>query len=196
MEEKKQGSSAMIWVSVVIIVVVIGAAIWYLTRSKGETTGQTSTEQAAVTIPDGWKGFTSSKYGFSLSYPSDYTLAEGSTGTLKLTKDGKEMIDLYVYAANGDEAGMMNSQEALFTDDTKGYMIMDSVVQGKIGGVTSKTVYGKFGKNAGVSQTHEGVTGASAFFTNDDKLFIFDSYDNGDAVAQKVFTDLLASISL
>jgi len=193
-EEAKQGSKAWIWILIVALIIIAGVAVWFFTKNDGSTAStETKTE---VVIPDGWKGFTSSKYGFSLSYPSDYTIEESAVGTLKLTKGSVEMIDLYVYAANGDEAGMMTSQEALYTDDAKGYMIMDEVIQGKVGSVTSKTVNGKFGKNAGVSQTHEGVTGSTTFFANDDKLFIFDSYDNGDAIAKQNFTDFLATISL
>lgn len=194
MAEEAKKSSLWIWI-VVVVVVIAGLAIWYFTRNDESVSDVAQTEETAITIPDGWLGFTSNKYHFSLSYPSDYTLTEGSTGTLKLTKDSTEMIDMYVYAANGDEAGMMTSQENLYTDDSKDYMIMDSVVQGKVAGIDAKTVSGKFGKNAGVSQTHEGVMGSSAFFATDDKLFIFNSYDNGDPIAQKTFTDLLGTIS-
>lgn len=198
-EEKKEGLS--LWIKIVIALVVVAAifGVWKLTSSKDEandkTTETAATAKSEVVIPDGWKGFTSSKYRFSLSYPADYTITEGSAGTFKMTKGSDEMIDFYAYAANGDEAGMMTSQEALYTDDEKGYMIMDSVVQSKIGGITAKTVYGKFGKNAGVSQTHEGVTGSATFLATDDKLYIFDSYDNGDEIAKKNFEDFLKTIS-
>ncbi|MEI8061557.1 MAG: hypothetical protein WCG99_04700 [Candidatus Berkelbacteria bacterium] len=197
-EEKVKKTSVWVWVGVAVIVLVVAAvAIWALTKKDDTTTTETTTEVAkpTVVIPDGWLGFTSQKYHFSLSYPSDYTIAEGPTGTLKFSKAGTELIDMYVYAANGDEDGMMTSTEALYTDDAKGYMIMDAVVQSKVAGITCKTVSGKFGKNAGISQTHEGVLGSTAFFTKNDAQYVFDSYDNGDAVAAKNFTDLLGTIS-
>jgi len=198
-EEKKakKGMPGWIWVVIVIAIVAIGA-IWFFT--KGESSDSSDSQSTATatftpTIPAGWTGFTSNKYGFSMSYPSDYSLAEGATGTIKLSKGETEMVDMYVYATNGDGDGMMKSQEAMFTDETKGYMIMDEVIQTKVAGLNATTVNGKFGKNAGISQTHEGVTGGSCFFVEGDRQFIFDSYDNGDATAQKNFTDILASIS-
>lgn len=199
-EEEKKKSSVWTWVAVVAVIVVLAAvSIWYFTKDTEEESTDTATEQqdeeSAVVIPDGWLGFTSAKYGFSLSYPSEYTIAESAVGTLKFTQNGTEMIDMYVFAANGDEEGMMTSQENLYTDDTKGYMIMDSVVQSKVAGVTAKSIYGSFGKNAGVSQTHEGARGIATFFAKNDKLFIFDSYDNGDETAVKNFTDFLGTIS-
>jgi hypothetical protein len=198
-EKKVEKKDSKVWyfvITIIVVLAIVGAVIWYFSKKTDDTTtDSTATEKVTVTIPDGWKGFTSSKYHFSLSYPSDYTLAESAVGTLKFTKGGTEMIDMYVYAANGDEAGMMSSTEALYSDDTKGYMIMDSIVQGKVAGFTAKTINGKFGKNAGVSQTHEGITGSAAMFTTDNKLFIFDSYDNGDTVATKNFTDFLGTIS-
>lgn len=196
-EEKKvkKGSLAWIWI-LVIVLIVAGLAIWFFTKSENsKSTDDNSTATATVTIPDGWIGFTSNKYGFSMSYPSDYTLTEGATGTIKLTKGAIEMVDMYAYAANGDGAGMMKSQEAMFSDETKGYMTMDEVIQTKVAGLIATTVNGKFGKNAGISQTHEGTVGGSCFFVQDDKQFIFDSYDNGDTTAQKNFKDILASIS-
>jgi hypothetical protein len=194
----KKSTPGWIWILIVVIVVAAGLTAWFMTRGEEtEATTETETASATVTatIPDGWKGFTSNKYGFSLSYPSDYTLAEGPTGTIKLTKGTTEMVDMYVYAANGDGAGMMKSQEAMYTDETKGYMIMDEVIQTKVAGLAATTVNGKFGKNAGISQTHEGTTGSVVFFIQDDKQFTFDSYDAGDATARKTFTDILASIS-
>jgi len=198
MPEEKAGKKPIwIWIVVAALVVIIAAVVIWVLAKKDDTDTKTTTEveKTSVVIPSGWKGFTSNKYHFSLSYPADYTIAEGPTGTLKFTKGSTELIDMYVYAANGDEAGMMTSTEALYTDDAKGYMIMDAVVQSKVAGATAKTVSGKFGKNAGISQTHEGVTGSTTFFAKNDALYVFDSYDNGDAVAAKNFTDLLGTIS-
>lgn len=197
-QEEVKKTPVWIWIVVAVLVVIIAAvAVWALTKKDDTKTTETTTEveKPTVVIPEGWKGFTSNKYHFSLSYPADYTIAEGPTGTLKFTKGSTELIDMYVYSANGDEAGMMTSTEALYTDDAKGYMIMDAVVQSKVAGITCKTVSGKFGKNAGISQTHEGVIGSTAFFSKNDAQYVFDSYDNGDAVATKNFTDLLGTIS-
>lgn len=199
-EEEAKKSSVWTWVVVGVVVIVLAAvAFWYFTRDNEEESAESTTteqeEEVSVVIPDGWLGFTLQKYGFSLSYPSDYTIAEGPTGTLKFTKEGVEMIDMYVYAANGDEEGMMTSTEALYTNDTKGYMIMESVVQSKVAGATAKSIYGQFGKNAGISQTHEGTKGIVTMFAKNDMLFIFDSYDNGKDAAVKNFTDLLGTIS-
>jgi len=197
-EEKVKKTPIWIWIVVAALVVIIAAVVvWAITKKDDTKTAETTTEteKSAVVIPDGWKGFTSNKYHFSLSYPADYTIAEGPTGTLKFTKGSTELIDMYVYAANGDESGMMTSTEALYIDDAKGYMIMDSVVQSKVAGATAKTVLGKFGKNAGISQTHEGVIGSTTFFAKNDALYVFDSYDNGDAIAAKNFTDLFPTIS-
>lgn len=196
-EERKEGLS--LWVKIVVALVVVAAifGVWKLTSKKDSSvdTKATETAKSEVVIPDGWKGFTSNKYHFSLSYPSDYTLTESAVGNISLTKGDKEVIDLYVLAANGDEAGMMTSTEALYTDDAKGYMIMDSVVQGKVANFTSKTINGKFGKNASKTQgAHDGETGSAVIFTTDDKLFTFSSYDNGDETLKKNFEDFLKTI--
>ena len=161
-DETKKKSKAWIWIIAAVIVVFAGLSIWYFT--KGNSTSTSDDTKTAVTIPDGWLGFTSNKYHFSLSYSSDYKVEENAVGTLKFIKDGKEMIDMYVLATNGDEAGIMSAQEALFTNDEKGYMVMDSVIQGKVAGFTSKTITGVFGKNAGVNQTHDGVPGSASIF--------------------------------
>ena len=199
-EEEKKRSSVWTWVAVVAVIVVLAAvSIWYFTKDTEEeltdTTAEQQEEESAVVIPDGWLAFTSAKYGFSLSYPAEYTIAESAVGTLKFTQNGTEMIDMYVYDANGDEEGMMIAQEKLYTDDTKGYMIMESVIQSKVAGATAKSVYGQFGKSAGVSQTHEGTKGIVTFFPKNNAIFIFDSYDNGKEAAVKNFTDLLGTIS-
>ena len=198
MEEKeKKGSPKWIWILVVIIVALVGAGIWYFSKGSSDSsdTASTSDTKVAAVIPDGWLGFTSSKYSFSLSYPSDYTIAEGPTGTIKLSKGATEMVDLYVTSAEGDSGGMMTSQENLFTDETKGYMIMDETIQTKAAGITATRVNGKFGKNAGISQTHEGITGSALFFIQDEKLFVFDSYDNADPIAMDNFDKIIGSLS-
>jgi hypothetical protein len=80
---------------------------------------------------------------------------------------------------------MMTSNENPYSDSATGYIIMVLVAQGKIAGFTSKTINGKFGENAGVIQTHDGVIGITAMFTTYDKLFnLFNSYNNGDAPAE------------
>ena len=138
-----------------------------------------------------WSVYTSDKYGFKFYYPADYTATTGNTGTVKLTKGGVEMVDLYVYAANGDEAGMVKSQTALFTNDAKGYMTGGTAGATTIAGVSGTLINGVFGKNAGVSQTHEGTAGATVFFPKNDKLFILDSYDKADPAAMQIFDDIV-----
>ena len=101
------------------------------------------------------------------------------------------MVDLYVYAANGDEAGMVKSQTALFTNDAKGYMTGGTAGATTIAGVSGTLINGVFGKNAGVSQTHEGTAGATVFFPKNDKLFILDSYDKADPAAMQIFDDIV-----
>lgn len=197
-EETKKGTKgSLTWLWIAIVVIIL-AAVWFIfVRSGDSDTGTTDTSTPVSTAPkhDDWQKYTSAKYGFTLYHPTDYILEEGPTSTIKLKKGATEMVDMYVYAANGDEEGMMRSQEALFTDDSKDYMIADEAIQTKVAGATAKTVNGKFSKNAGLSQTHEGTTGTTVFFARDDKLFIFDSYDNGDAAAKEVFTDILADLS-
>lgn len=195
MEEKaKKGTPILIWVLIVALIIIAGFAIWYFTKGSGDSTATTEETQEVVTTPDGWQTFNSIKYGFTVSYPADYTLAEGATGTIKMSKDSVEMVDLYVYAANGSGDSMMASQEALFTDDSKGYMIADEVVQMTAAGEPGRIANGVFGKNAGVSQTHDGVTGSAVFFIKDDNQFTIDSYDKGDATAKENFQTILSTL--
>jgi len=194
-EEEKVKKRKPVWIWVLIIVVIVAAlATWFLTREKNDTTDTSQTDQAVVTPPEGWQKYSSSKYKFSLYHPADYIVTEGATGTIKLTKGSAELIDLYVYAANGDPEGMMTSQEALYTDDAKGYMVADEAIQIKVANQNARIVNGKFGKNAGISQTHEGVTGSAIFFAKNDNFFVIDSYDRGDQAAKKNFDDLIATV--
>lgn len=197
--EEKKGSLTWLW-AVIVIVILAAVGSWYFFIRNNDTTTDTSDTAAttattkAPTHAD-WQKFTSAKYKFTLYYPTDYTLAEGATGTIKLTKGTVEMADLYVYAANGDMPGMMRSQTALFTDDTKGYMTGGVETSLTVAGESAKKATGTFGKNAGISQTHAGVKGSSVYFTKDDKLFIFDSYDASDATSISNFNDMMTDLS-
>lgn len=195
--EEKKGSLSWLW-AVIVIVILVVVGVWYFTKSDDSSTteneGTTATTEKAPIHAD-WQKFTSAKYKFTLYYPTDYTLTESAVGTLKLTKGGVEMVDLYVYAANGDMPGMMKSQSALFTDDTKGYMTGGVETSLTVAGESAKKATGTFGKNAGVSQTHSGVKGSSVYFTRDDKLFIFNSYDATDATAISNFNDMMTDLS-
>jgi len=196
--EVKKGSPKMIW-AIVVIVILVAVGVWYFTKSDDSATTETTDTATTTTVKTpthaDWQKFTSAKYKFTLYYPTDYTLAESAVGTLKLTKGAVEMMDLYVYAANGDMPGMMRSQSALFTDDTKGYMTGGAETSLTVAGESAKKATGTFGKNAGVSQTHAGVKGSSVYFTRDDKQFIFNSYDAADATAIANFNDMMTDLS-
>ena len=195
----KKSSPKWLWILVVLIILVIAFVVWFVTRDKksDEESATTNKNETVVTAKHAsdWQLFTSKKYGFKMYYPKDYTLTESATGTIKLNKAAVEMVDMYVYSANGDESGMLKSQSALYTDDTKGYMTGGVETTLTVAGESAKKATGTFGKNAGVSQTHAGVKGSSVYFTRDDKLFIYSSYDNGDTAAITIFNDIMADLS-
>lgn len=196
--ETKKGSLTWLW-AVIVIVILVAVGVWYFTKSDDTTTTET-TDTAVTTTTKApkhadWTLYTSAKYGFKLYYPATYTVAEGATGTIKLNKGTTEMVDLYVYNAEGDSGGMMKSQTALFTDDTKGYMTGGVEAATTVAGETATIITGTFGKNAGISQTHTGVKGSTVAFIKNDNQYVLDSYDNADATAITIFQDILADIS-
>lgn len=203
-EKEKTGDStkkgSLTWLRVVIVIVILGGvAAWYFTvgndkDSKTEESATATTVKAPKHAD--WTKFTSAKYKFTLYYPPTYTLEESAVGTIKLKQGTTEMIDMYVLACNGDEAGMMKSSAALYTDATKNYMAGGGTeASTTVAGTSGKQFTGTFAKNAGTSQTHAGVSGSTVIFTRDDKLFTFDSYDNGDAAAKTIFDDVLYDLS-
>lgn len=200
-EVQVKKSSPVLWIAIVILVILAALAVWYFTRAKdSEETATTTTESTAATTAKepkhaDWQVYESSKYGFKLYYPQEYTLTPGATGTIKLTKGTVEMADLYVYSTAGDSGGMMKSTTALYTDATKGYMTGGAEADTTVAGQSATMVTGTFGKNAGISQTHAGVKGSEVHFIKNDNLFVLDSYDNADAAAITIFQDMLADMS-
>ena len=196
----KRGVGSWLWIIVTIVVLVGGLAAWYFISNKsdsGSKTSESAESAVTATAPKNadWQLYTSKKYGFKLYYPKEYTVAEGATGTIKLNKGTTEMMDLYVTSAAGDSGGMMKSQVALFTDDTKGYMTGGVESSTVAAGVSAKMLTGTFGKNAGIAQTHSGIIGRAVVFIKNDNQYVIDSYDNGDTAAKSIFDDMMADMS-
>ncbi len=77
--------SALYVVLVVVLLAVVGAGSYFLGQQSGTQTAQpaasipTPTTPPTVPTPDetaNWKTYSSSKYGFSFKYPSNYTVEE------------------------------------------------------------------------------------------------------------------------
>lgn len=78
---------------ILIVMVIIGGGIWYFVQSAEDKVGtidenstiktatssaRTATSSAAKDETADWKIYTNSTYGFSIKYPSDYTIEEST----------------------------------------------------------------------------------------------------------------------
>ena len=194
-EKRKKGSSALLWIVVAIVVVLIALSAWYFTKGKDGSASTTSSKQAAVTAPAGWQKFTSSKYGYTLYYPAEYRAVEETSNALKLFKGDTPIMDMYSTAVTEAESDIKASV-ALYTDASKGYMTGGTEAPMNIAGQSGKKASGTFGKNAGAQiQIHDGIKGSYAVFAKGDRLWNIHSFDNGDATAQKNFSEILETLS-
>lgn len=194
-EKSKKGSSKLLWIIIVIVVALLALGVWYFTKGKKVSTSTTSSKQAAVTAPAGWQKFTSSKYGYTLYYPAEYKAVEESSNALKLFKGDTPMMDMYSTSVTEPESDIKASA-ALYTDASKGYMTGGVEAPVTIAGQSGKKASGTFGKNAGAQiQIHDGIKGSYAVFAKGDRLWNIHSFDNGDATAQKNFSEILETLS-
>jgi hypothetical protein len=193
---KNKGKGMPKWALVIIGLVVIAAIIaaWAFTRKDSDTStssSNTSTTTATVKAPKhaDWKSFTSSKYGFTMYYPTDYTLVESAVGSVVLSKGSTEMVDLYVTVASTSEDSVAKNIAA-YMDDSRGYMTDASEVDTTAAGIEATMVTGMMGKSAGINP-HVGVKGSSIFFVKNGNLFALDSYYNNNTADFQIFRDIL-----
>lgn len=199
-EKKKEtkGSPKWLYAVIVIVVVVVIAGAWWMTREE-ETTDSVSTEDVTQTASKApkhadWQKFTSSKYGFTMYYPTDYTLAESAVGTITLSKGSAVMVDLYVTVA-GTSGDQVAKAVAPYMDDTRGYMTGASEVDTTIAGdIEATMVTGTLGAKAGITP-QTGKKGSTIFFVRDGNLFALDSFYNDNVADFQIFEDILADMS-
>lgn len=182
----------------IVVIVAIAVGGWWMTRGKADTktteNTETKTEAPAKVLkhPD-WQKFTSAKYGFTMYYPQDYTLAESAVGTIILSKGSTEMIDLYVTVAStsGDPVA---SAIAPYMDDARGYMTGASEVDTTAAGTEATMVTGILGSRVGINP-HVGIKGSTIFFVKNGNLFALDSFYNNNVEDFQIFEDILADMS-
>lgn len=195
--QNPKGGSKWLLLGIVIVLLIV-AVVWFFVMKKDDSTTETTeTEKTTEEVskhPD-WSEFTAKKYNFTISHPADYTVIESAVGNLIFSQAGAEIVDMYVVSASGSDSDtVMKNQEDLFMDTARGLMTADEAIQIKTAGVTGTLVNGVFGKNGGINLSHDGVAGAAIFFIQDEKLFVFDSYDKADTATRQIFKDMVDSI--
>lgn len=190
MEQQGSANSKIIWIIAIIIIVLIAGGAWYFL--KGKNSAGTTKNNTKVFSPKhaDWTVYKSTKFGYSLSYPTDYVLAETGDKSINLSKGDKIVVELYF--AN---SGPIDSSVALYTDDAKGYMSGGKAESVTVAGTTGKKVSGIFGKWGGNRQKFEGMSGSSTIFNQGNWTFYLNSYDNGDATLAQNFTDIAADLT-
>lgn len=196
--EKKveESSSKVTWIIAVAIIIVAGIAVWsFANKGDVDSTSKTDTEETSTAPKHAdWQKFTSSKYGFTMYYPADYTLAESAVGTVTLSQGSNVMVDLYVTVAStsGDPVA---SAVAPYMDDARGYMTgaaeVDTTVT--VDKIEATMVTGMLGSKAGITP-QVGKKGSTIFFVKDSNLFALDSYYNDNTTDFQIFEDILADI--
>jgi hypothetical protein len=147
-------------------------------------------EDATSTSTSDWKTFKSTKFnfGYSLSYPSTYTVSENSDGGLAIkSSDGYYMFGLYTVVSSQSnivQKYMDSSQEYMTSAKQSSVNIVDTI------GVR---VDGVFGKNAGIDIDHSGISGSSVIFTKNNRTFILEAYDNGDQ--SQIFSEIIQKLT-
>lgn len=192
-KEEKGPKWLLIIIGVIVVVAIVAA--WQMTREKtSSTTVEETKTVATVKEPKhaDWQKFTSSKYGFTMYYPTEYTLAESAVGTVILSKGSTEMVDLYVTVAStsGDPVA---SAIAPYMDDTKGYMTSAAEVDTTAAGIEATMVNGIMGPKAAINP-HTGIKGGTIFFVKNGNLFALDSFYNDNVEDFQIFEDILADI--
>lgn len=192
----EKGSKSWLWIIIVVLVLVVALAVWYFTKNKNDESTTTSTETPETTekAPKhaDWQKFTSAKYGFTMYYPAEYTLAESAVGSLVLSKGSTEMVDLYVTVAStsGDPVA---TAIAPYMDDTRGYMTGGAEVDTTAAGQQATMVTGYLGAKAGINP-HTGIKGSTIFFVKNGNLFALDSFYNNNVADFQIFEDILADM--
>lgn len=183
---------AIIGLIFVLAVVAAGCSTANDTEKKTESSPSTKTTTTkAVTLkqPD-WQTFKSKKYGFTMNYPKDYVLEESAVGTIILTKNSIEMVDLYVSVA-GSSGDAVKKEVATYMDSAREYMTGASEVDTTIASnINATMVTGVFGKNAAI-HPHTGTKGSTTFFVKDGNLFMIDSFYNDNTTDFQIYRDIL-----
>lgn len=191
MDQQTGGAnSKTTWIiAIIIILVLAGLAIWYFTKAKPSSTTTTSSKSTVYTPKHtDWTVYKSTKFGYNLSHPADYVLAETGDKSINLTKGDKIMVELYFSSSTSDGA------VAMYTEDAKGYMTGGKAESVTIAGTTGQKVSGTFGKFGGNRMVFEGIKGSTTIFEQGQYTFFLNSYDNADAAALEIYNDIAADL--
>ncbi|AKM81952.1 TPA: hypothetical protein DD449_02465 [Candidatus Berkelbacteria bacterium] len=187
------------WMLIIIAVVVaIGIFLaWYFLMGPGkkaESSSTTATTSVADVEPmAGWSTYESVKHGYKINRPDTYVWELTGDGSVKFTKDGKVMAD--IYRNTGGTSADLDATVKLYTDATKGYMTDGVARSVTVAGTSGQQITGTFGKNGGIAKDNDGKKGSVVVFTKNDFTFIMDSYDLGDETASADFTQMLSEMS-
>ena len=197
-QESKNGKTKWVLIVVVLLVVVGLIVTWYFLMGPGKETKsstETTIEQSAPKTPAaGWQAYTSSKYKFTINHPTTYIPETTGDLSIKFKKDGKVVAD--IFANTGGTSADYDASVKLYTDATKGYMTGGVSTSVSVAGTTGKMISGTFGKSGGLTPgSHEGTTGSVVIFTQDDRTFILESFDGGDATLMTNFNTMIAEMS-
>lgn len=200
-QEQNQGSSKLVWIILAVVIVLGGLAAWYFLMGPGKTESTTVTQSTTKTTKttsvkepiDGWKAYTSEKFKFTINHPETYTAEKTADGSVKFTKGGKTIVD--IYSSVGGTSADSDATVKLYTDATKGYMTNGVARSVTVAGTSGQQITGTLGKNAGIARDSDGVKGSVVVFTKNDRTFVMDSYDAGDEATAADFTQMLSEIS-
>jgi hypothetical protein len=190
-QQPTASKSKWVWIALIIIVLAVaGVAIWYFTKNDktSSPTSQNSTQKVYTPKNADWAVYKSAKFGYNLSHPKDYVLAETGDKSINLTKGDKIKVEMYYSSAD------VNSAVALYTDESKGYMTGGKAESVTIAGTTGKKVTGTFGKFGGNRMAFDGIKGSTTIFKVKEWTFFLNSYDNADVAALGIFNDIAADL--
>lgn len=198
MEQEPKGNSKLVWIIIAAIVVIAAIVLWYFLMGPGkkvESSATTTTTTTTVKAPaPGWQTYTSTKYKYTINHPTNYVLSTTGDMSVKFTQDSKVVAD--IYASTGGTSADMDATVKLYTDATKGYMTGGVATSVTVAGTTGKMISGTFGKNGGLTPgAYDNTTGSVVIFTQDDKTFILESFDNGDATLMTNFNTMFAEMA-
>ena len=199
--ESNNGKAKLLWIAVSLIVVIGIVVAWYFLMGPGkeiessESSKEATSEQSAPKTPAaGWQAYTSTKYNFTINHPTAYIPETTGDMSIKFKKDGKVVLD--IFANTGGTPADLDASVKLYTDATKGYMTSGLSTSVTVAGTTGKMISGTFGKNGGLTPgSHDGTTGSVVIFTQDDRTFVLESFDGGDATLMTNFNTMIAEMS-
>lgn len=137
-----------------------------------------------------WLGFKFENfdYGYTVTYPPEYTKLETTSGGLIFKFHNDTVLDYYF-------------KEGDYADSVDSYLNPDSEIFNPVSSnsialsnVKAKKILGVFGKEAGIRKEFDGKSGTVIIYPYKNGTFIIDSVDNGDPKIKSNFELILSKL--